>query len=249
MIRHQISASTYLDHIRADGARIPEAAVGHLDDPVPTCPGNTVGSLLLHIGGACRFWTDLLRATGYPAQPDWSGFPSDPIEFHRAMHAEFVDEISARDLDQPTWTWGNNGRVRFWYRRAAQELSVHRWDIENATGAANPIDPELAVDGIDEIAQEFGPKSDHPAFRGVSERFAGDGETLSFEPTDIDAARTFTMKPDDVDLEYRAGTADVTVRGTASDLLLLLWGRVQPSNVEVRGNGLLLERWQERVKI
>ena len=99
------------------------------------------------------------------------------------------------------------------------------------------------------FAQEFGPKTDHPVFRGVSERFAGDGETLSFEPTDVDAARTFTMLPERVDIESRVGDADVTARGTASDLLLFLWGRVPPSALDVHGDRLLLERWQERVKI
>ncbi len=244
-----IDATTYLAHIHADGARIAEAAAGHLEDPVPTCPGNTVGSLLLHIGGACRFWTDLLREKAYPAQPDWSSFPSDPIEFLDAMRDEFVAELSSRDPEQPAWTWGTNGRTRFWYRRAAQELSVHRWDVENATGRARPIDAELAMDGIDEIAQEFGPKSDHPVFKGVSERFGGDGETFSFEATDTDAGRIFTMLAERVDVEARGGDADVSVRGTASDLLLFLWGRVPPSALEVRGRGRLLELWQERVKI
>jgi len=249
VIRNDISAATYLDHIRADGERITEAAGRHLDDPVPTCPGNTVGSLLLHIGGACRFWTDLIRENGYPAQPDWSTFPSEPIEFYVKMREEFIGEISGRDPEQPTWTWGTNGRVRFWYRRAAQELSVHRWDVENAVGTAQPIDAELAIDGIDEIAQEFGPKSDHPSFRGVSERFEGDGQTLAFEATDIDAARTFTMLPERVDVTNQTDGADVTARGTASDLLLFLWGRVPPTALDVRGDESLLDRWQERVKI
>ena len=35
-------------------------------------------------------------------------------------------------------------------RRMAHETSMHRWDADNAQGDPAPIDPELAIDGIDE---------------------------------------------------------------------------------------------------
>ncbi len=50
-----INAQTYLEHIKRDGARIAEVADGHLKDLVPSCPGNTVDSLLLHVGGVILF--------------------------------------------------------------------------------------------------------------------------------------------------------------------------------------------------
>ncbi len=37
--------------------------------------------------------------------------------------------------------------------------------------------------------------------------------------------------------------ADVAVRGTTSDLLLLLWGRVPPDHLEVLGDASVLDRW------
>jgi uncharacterized protein (TIGR03083 family) len=244
-----LDAQTYLDHATHDGERITGAAPGLLDVQVPTCPGNTIGSLLLHTAGACRFWTDVLKVKGLPPPPDWSTWPSDPVEAHRTMHQEFIDEIGSHDPTEITWTFGTDGPVAFWYRRSAQELAVHRWDVENAAGMPNAIDATLAMDGIDEIAEAFGPKSDHAQFRGVSERFGGDGQTFCFEATDIDAARTLTMRPELVELAHEAKPADVTVRGTASDLLLLLWGRVSPRSLEVTGDASLVDRWQERVKI
>ena len=243
----QIDAKTYLDHIKADGTRIAEAAAGRLDDPVPSCPGNTVGSLLLHIGGVCMFWADALEQNR-PPDMDWTIFPTDVLEAHSKMHSRFVDVIATRDPDDSTWTWAGAGTVRFWFRRAAQELAVHRWDVESAVGDPASIDPTLAADGIDEILTVFGPAMGEEDYPGASERFGGDGETIRLEPADLPDAITFTARPDRFETDT-AATPDVTVRGTASDLLLFMWGRVPPSKLEVSGDPSLLDRWQERVKI
>jgi MDMPI C-terminal domain len=41
----------------------------------------------------------------------------------------------------------------------------------------------------------------------------------------------------------------VAVRGTASDLLLLLWNRVSADRFEVFGDAELLEWWRAAVKV
>jgi hypothetical protein len=138
--------------------------------------------------------------------------------------------------------------VNFWYRRSAQELTVHRWDFENAVGNPSSIDPALAMDGIDELLFVFGPATGHPQFKGASERFAGNGEAFRLEPTDFPDAVTFIAHADRFEVDDSA-LPDVTARGTASDLLLFLWGRVPPTGLEVSGDASLLDRWQERVKI
>ena len=40
----------------------------------------------------------------------------------------------------------------------------------------------------------------------------------------------------------------MAARGTASDLLLLVWGRVTPDAVDVFGDAALLARWQDRAR-
>jgi uncharacterized protein (TIGR03083 family) len=242
-----IDAETYLEHARKEGERIAEVAAGHLDQPVPSCPGNTVGSLLLHTASTCMFWTEAMIQNQMPIF-DWTTFPIDTLEAHTFMHKRFLDEIDKRDPDKPTWTWAGEGPTRFWYRRAAQELAVHRWDFENAVGEASPIDPELAFDGIDELLFVFGPKTGEPDYPGASERFDGSGERLRLEPTDHPESLTITAHPDHFETD-ESEEAQVTARGTASDLLLFLWGRVPRSALEVSGDAALLERWQERVKI
>jgi hypothetical protein len=93
----------------------------------------------------------------------------------------------------------------------------------------------------------FGPATGTDAYRGGSERFAGDGETFRLAPVDHPTSFTFTARPDR--FEPSTTAPDVVARATASDLLLFLWGRVPPKALEVEGDLSLLERWQERVKI
>jgi uncharacterized protein (TIGR03083 family) len=243
-----LDAQTYLEHLRQDGERISQVSEGHLDDPVPTCEGNTVGSLLLHVAGVCVFWAESLVANA-PGEIDWSTFGTDALVGFKAAHERVVREIGSRDPDQETWTWGRDQHVRFAYRRLAQELSIHRWDFENAVGAALPIDPTLAADGVDELLEEFAPKPENfPDVKSAAERFDGDGERLRFEATDLPTVWVLTARPETFEVASD-GDADVTARGTASEINLFFWGRVAPKTLDVSGDASLLDRWQERVKI
>ncbi len=241
-----ISAEAYLDHIRRDGERIIEVAENDLDKPVPTCPGNTVESLLMHAAGVLIWWTAALEQNREP-DPDWSRLSGDMLKAYSRALPLFIQRLSSHAPDQPTWTWGQDQHARFVYRRVAQELSVHRWDFENAVGRARPIDPALAADGVDELFDTF---TDAPPQGGVSaaQRFGGGGERLRLEATDMPRAWTITATPDRFDVSDE-GTADVEARGTASDIDLFVWGRVPPDAFEVTGDAGLLSRWQERVKI
>lgn len=242
-----IDAQTYLEHIKRDGARIPDVAEGALDRPVPSCPGNTVESLLLHTAMLYINWSEAILQNRRP-EIDWTTLDRDVLVANREGHARFVELLGSRDPDQNTWTWAGPGSVRFWYRRAAQELAVHRWDFENAVGVPAAIDPALAADGIDELLFVFGPATGEPDYPGASERFGGEGETFRLEPSDLPNAITFTAYPDRFETDD-SKAPDVTARGAVSDLLLFMWGRVPISALDVNGDAPLLDRWQERVKI
>ena len=243
-----ISAQTYLEHIRRDGTRIAQVARAHLKDEVPSCPGNTVESLLLHVAGVCLFWTGAIRNKA-PTPPDFTQLEGDIERAYLRAFESFVDEIAQHDPDEETWVWGYDPHVRFWYRRAAHELSIHRWDFENTVGDALPIDATLAMDGIRELLEEFGPKPENFLdVQGASERFAGDGETIRFEPTDQPGGITITCLPERFEISDE-GTADATARGAASDLNLFVWGRVTKDVFDIDGDASLLQRWSDRVKI
>jgi uncharacterized protein (TIGR03083 family) len=215
----------------------------------------TVEKLLQHTASLYVFWSEALVQNKQP-EIDWAAViaaSSGLVEANVGGLDRFAETIGSRDADEPTWTWADMipgapaGTVRFWARRAAQELAVHRWDFENAVGDPSPIDPALAMDGIDEFLFVFGPATGHPQFKGASERFGGKGETFRLEPTDIQDAVNFTAHPDRFELTDAA--PDVTLRGSASDLLLFLWGRVPPSALDIAGDASLPALWQERVKI
>jgi hypothetical protein len=252
-VRDVIDAQTYLEHIDQDGERILRVSEGRLDAPVPTCPGNNVGSLLWHTAGVCLLWSAWLIANKR-ADADWSGFGTDVWEGFKKAHALIVNELRSRDPDQPTWTWGADQHVRFAYRRIAQELSIHRWDFESAVGEALPIDPTLAVDGVQEFLDEFSAPPPRPlswrrdAYRSASELFGGDGERLRFACGDVDASWTLKARPDRLHIVAETD-ADVTATGTASNINLFFWGRIDPSKLATTGDISLLHRWHERVKI
>ena len=236
-----IEAKALLAAVRAAGDRIGAIADGHLKDPVPSMPGYDVGSLLLHTGGFSA-WVRECVATREQAQPDLD-VGDDALAFHVREHAALVAELERTDPTEEAWSWGTDQRVRFWYRRAAQELTVHRWDVENAVGAISPIDADIGLDGIDEFVLEFGREADGPP-----QLFGGTGETLRLNASDADDYRAFRVDADR--LVYVAeGVPDVTITGSAGDLVLFMWGRLPPSTFEITGDAGLAQRWHERVAI
>lgn len=248
-----VDAASHLDHARRAGEAIAEAAEGHLGEAVPSCPEYDVGSLLLHTGGFCRFVRESILQDRAP-DLDFSGVGDDALAWHRREHEALVATLEASDPEAPGWSWGRDRHLRFWFRRAAQELAVHRWDVECASGEARPIDPRLAADGVDELLDEFGPPPvEYRTHPGVAAQFGGDGETMHLHATDLGdepgGEWLVTARPDHFEVERVHAKGDVAVRGTASDLLLLLWGRLPHDGLETFGEVSLLHRWRDRVAV
>lgn len=141
------------------------------------------------------------------------------------------------------WAWGADQHARFWVRRMLFETLVHRVDADLALGLDTDIDPVLAADGVSEFltnlpfAAGFAPGT--AALRGAD-------RTIRFTRTDGDGDWLVRLRPDGFGLDRQAAaSADASVRGTAADLLLLLYGRLDRSagRFEVRGDDELLARW------
>jgi uncharacterized protein (TIGR03083 family) len=124
------------------------------------------------------------------------------------------------------WAWGADQHARFWARRMLFETLLHRADAELALGLEPAIDRAVAVDGIDEflvnlpLATFFAPK--------VAD-LRGPDRTIGFRTADGDDAWLVRLRPDGFGLDLTrptVDTADATVRGTAADLLLLVYGRL-----------------------
>jgi uncharacterized protein (TIGR03083 family) len=236
-----IDGPTYVRHIQADGDRILKVAEGHLDAPVRSCPGNTVGSLLLHLAGACLFFGQCVINDGQP-EAHAPGFGTDVFIGFRREHGRLIEILAAADPSWAARTWGVDQHVRFFHRRSAQELAVHRWDFEDALDEGRPIDAVLAADGIDEFLTEFFSTK-------AAATFDGTGQTFCVQTTDTPGSWTFAMHPDRIETRRQAREADVHLTGSASDLLLFLWGRIPPDRLTATGTSSLVERWQDRVRI
>jgi uncharacterized protein (TIGR03083 family) len=224
-------AVPYLAHLRDDAARIAAVtAVGPLDATVAGCPGWDLRDLVVHLGIVHQWATCAAATASEPTGDDWltgppetGAAPGDVADWYRTAAAALVDTLEDLDPDAPTWhQFPAEAVVGVWIRRQAQETSLHRWDAEQAVGAAAPIDPVLAADGIDEY---FGLM--------LARRVARDGVTLppsSLHVHCTDTAGEWTVQAVDGALEcareHRKG--DAALRGGAQDLLLALWGRPVP---------------------
>ena len=76
----------------------------------------------------------------------------------------------------------------------------------------------------------------------------GAGETIHLHCTDGDGEWLVRLGADGVAVTNEHAKGDVAARGTASDLMLLVWGRIPPERVDVFGDAALLTRWQELTK-
>ncbi|MFE2263156.1 maleylpyruvate isomerase family mycothiol-dependent enzyme [Streptomyces griseosporeus] len=222
-----------------------------LTTAVPSCPDWTLADLVRHTGSVQRWFSVLLRSRiqepprtrevdlRLPERED--GYP-DWLAESATVAAE---AFAATDPDLPMWAWGVDQHARFWARRMLFETLLHRADAELALGLTPAIDRALAVDGIDEFlvnlpfATFFAPK--------VAE-LRGPGRTIRFRTTDGDESWLVRLRPDGFGLEEAgaaADTADATVRGTAADLLLLVYGRLpyQAQALAHEGDEDLLTHW------
>ncbi|GGX87870.1 maleylpyruvate isomerase family mycothiol-dependent enzyme [Streptomyces hiroshimensis] len=233
--------------------------------PVPSCPGWSVSDLVVHLGSVHRGVTHIVRDR-LPGPPDASGpafaagLPEDTADWPRPEHAPnrgplpqsladwFAQGASAleelfrtRAPEEPAWTWSREQTTGFWLRVQTIEAAVHRWDAENALGTARPVDAALAADAVDHSFEVMVPWS-----RARSAAPPGSGERYRFRRTDGAGVWTVGFDGDDVRVGDGTGghaACDVEVSGTASDLMLFLWGRVPAGRLTVQGDRKLLERY------
>lgn len=231
--------------VRREGdALLTAARRGPLNVPVPSCSGWDVAALVAHTSRVHHWCTQALQAAGEPA----GRFPKPPegdealLEWYRRGLDELVAELAARADDEPAWNFAGvePANVGFWRRRQAQETAVHRWDAEAARGTASPIEAALAADGIAEIMEFFG------ARRLAAQEGGLDlGGTVHVHCTDTEGEWTFTTRGQTFEATVGHEKGDCALRGPASDLLLVLWGRlaIDDAAVEVFGDRAVAQRW------
>lgn len=227
--------------VRREGEAIVAAAGQGLDDAVPACEGWTVEDLLRHVAQVYTFAGSIVhnRATSRPAPVE---LPTDRPAVDLLAHAldELVDDLRACDADTPMWNWSPSqpDTAAFWARRMAHESAVHRFDAQRAHGVAQPVDADLARDGLDELVDVILPR--------VVER---DQPTLPEAVYVFNASEehTWTLQvgADGVTRRDTAKSPDVVVRATTSALLLAAYSRVSWASLDVEGDAQRLEDWSK----
>ena len=239
-----LAGADYLELLRTERDRMAAVEADELARPVPHLEGWTVHSVVGHMAWLCRFVTLALAAT--PDDPPNRGSVGEPpiggavLDWFTEGADEVIAALQAAEPGTIRPTWTGPQPASWWLRRLAHELSIHRWDAEVGAGReAHPVDATQAIDGIDEVLEVFVPNR---LEFGVLDAA---GRTIHLHTTDVEGGEWMLhLHADRIEWERAHAKGDVAARATASDLMLLLWGRIGPDQVDVFGDEDLLRRWQ-----
>ena len=238
----QVEERMTLDHlgvIRDEARRIADAYAAAPEGRVPWSDRWNVGTVARHVAGTHHVVAAIVAGRpsadfGLFASLDSPGKndPSFPEWFAKGT-AAMCEQLRVAPAADACWNWyeGAQGHVSFWGRRMAHECVIHRWDAQmGASGAADPIDPDVASDGIDEFLDVF-------VATGRAQSGAPVGPTVRVETRDTDDRWTIELPSGGRVVSHDELPADARLRGSAADVLLLLWGRLTeiPESITVEG--------------
>lgn len=241
----------YLAVLERESARLSAAAAeAGPDAPVPSCPDWQVRNLVEHITQVfARVEMTLLMRSMERLPPE--SLPSPMPSFDEAA-PRLIEVLAATDPHTPVWNWTvyQPKVASFWPRRMAQEATIHRVDAELALSGGRvdgvtPVEPDMAVDGIDELFDAF-LTSVVAFFPTRSSR-----GSLHVHATDTEGEWLVSFEGGVADITRSHAKGDGAVRGTASDLLLLLWNRFSldddaaAARFEVFGDRSVLDNWRD----
>jgi uncharacterized protein (TIGR03083 family) len=220
----------YLSHIGEETDRFVTAARKDLDSNVPSCPEWSVRDLSFHVWEAFSFWGQIverrltsLRDAVETERPSEHGLLDAITETANGL----IETLSATEPSTPIWTWSANKTAGFVPRRMAHEISIHRWDCENATGEAAEIEADMAWDGVSEFFELF---------------LLREGGEWSGDPATVRLVRTDTKESLDARSPGSAEEPRTTIAAPASDLMLAVWGRLPLSALDVEGDAGAFEK-------
>lgn len=200
-------------------------ADGDLAAPVPTCAGWTLHDLADHLGGVHQWATHAVVVGDPKGEPTPAPTEREAlVRWYRESARTLVDVLVSTPADATAWTFGTDPVAGFWRRRQVHETVVHLFDALLSQRREDEWDasPELAWDGVDEVASVFYPRQVR------LERIAPLAGSLRLVPDDV-AATPVTIG---------SGEPVAELTGPSPYLLLALWKRAP---VEDFGAARLLE--------
>lgn len=202
---------------------------------VPGCPDLTLERTLRHVGSVHRVARLWARDGRRPEHWQRSPPDDDLVGFVRTGLSELLTELSQHDPAEPCATWWPADQTHgFWRRRMAHETTVHRVDVQAAAGGpVHAVDPEVALDGIDELmflwfGHRLGELRMSSPRRGTVALSAGDRHWLAI----IGPGRSIAQRAGEVD----SRSADARVSADPMELYLWSWGRLPDQSVRISGD-------------
>jgi uncharacterized protein (TIGR03083 family) len=249
MSKHHGTKEFWLAGLRAEAAAFRSAvqSADSLSAPVPTCPEWTLVDLVHHLGGVyARATSHVPRGvTTAPEPPVARSQPPDgpaALTWWNERYQALQSTLESVDPELPAWNWAPQAKkAGFWHRRMAHETAVHRWDAQVTAGLTEPIEAKLASDGITEVFDTWlpaGKRRGPTNLSGIVALHATDVAEVWYvrlRGQGIALLDTDTLL-DDTHPHERA-----TAVGTASDVMLALYGRVPFDVLEIGGEPRLLE--------
>jgi uncharacterized protein (TIGR03083 family) len=233
------SYAELLTAVRREGEGIHSAASLGCDADVPTCEEWVVGDLVAHVARIYLYVAHIVsnRLTEVPEKrPDLPD--GELIDVFADALDEVVAALQEADADTAVWNWSetSDNVAMFWARRMAHESSVHRFDAQAAHGVVQPIDAELAGDGLDELIDTVAPRV------YGRDSITGPTGTVTMQSSD-NGAWHLSLEPDGLTRLEVLSDPLVTVRATSSALLLASYSRMPWTSLEATGDTELLTAW------
>jgi uncharacterized protein (TIGR03083 family) len=233
--------------LRAEGLAFRAAAAEAAPDAqVPSCPDWSVTRLVHHLGLVYRRVGAILAAGpgGPPPRPSSEGLPTGAaaVDWWQREFDQLISVLDKVDTESPAWNWAPQPKKAvFWHRRMAHETAVHRWDAQMTVAAVEPVETKLATDGVSEVLDTWLP---------AGRRHASGSRYGVVQLVAVDVAQEWFVRlrgegvallDTSTILDTDDHHARVHAAGTASDLLLALYGRVGFDVLDVVGDATLLE--------
>jgi len=232
-----------LELIDGRSAALRSALAGALEERVPGCPDWTGRDLLAHLGEVQRFWAQAVVAGKPEGPPNDADVPErepsgDLLDWSERSTGALLDAFWDAGADRPVWAWWGpttSGRVA---RHQVQEAGVHAWDAEDTVGRAGPLRPaDLAADGVDEFLTVEVPTNGtwpHPP------------ATVGLTAADVPGQEwRVVLGPGGGRVEAGPAAGNAVLGGSASDLVLALYGRRPVDSLAVTGDNEVAKRFVE----
>jgi uncharacterized protein (TIGR03083 family) len=221
---------------RSTALREAVAAAPDLAARVPGCSDWTLHDLVAHLGAVQRFWAVVVAAadTGGPPSPEAIGDRTphgDLLDWSAESTRLLLAALREAGPDTPCWTWWGASEgpmtVGAVARHQVQEAAVHAYDAQETIAEPQPLPAAVAVDSVAEfLVVSLGVQGawPHRPARLVFAATEGPAWTVDLTPAGARLAPAASGEP------------VATIHGTASDLVLALYGRIPLTDVRIDGD-------------